>query len=156
VAAGQTATGQRSASGHKKTRSPKLKQVCFALAVFLTRPQAELKSAQTRTLKRRRGSVKKGTTGTGLNFGRRDSLLQRWRGRRAELERVVNKDITGGTFKQLRGKIKQQWGKLTDDEIDEMEGNAEILAGKLQERYGMAREDAEREARDFRTRNNWQ
>jgi uncharacterized protein YjbJ (UPF0337 family) len=68
----------------------------------------------------------------------------------------MNRDITSGTFKQIKGKIKQQWGKLTDDEIDEMEGNAEILAGKLQERYGMAREDAEREARDFRTRNNWQ
>jgi uncharacterized protein YjbJ (UPF0337 family) len=68
----------------------------------------------------------------------------------------MNKDITEGTFKQMKGKIKQQWGKLTDDEIDEMEGNAEILAGKLQERYGMAKEDAEREARDFRTRNDWQ
>src|SRR5690348_1000179 len=55
-------TGSRSASGHKKTRSPKLKQVCFALAVFLTRPQAELKSAQGGTLKRRSRSVKKGTT----------------------------------------------------------------------------------------------
>lgn len=68
----------------------------------------------------------------------------------------MNKDITAGTFKQLKGKIKQQWGKLTDDEIDQMEGNAEILAGKLQERYGMGKEDAEREARDFRSRNDWQ
>jgi uncharacterized protein YjbJ (UPF0337 family) len=91
-----------------------------------------------------------------LNFGRCGPLLQRKRGHRAEPERGMNKDITGGTFKQLKGKIKQQWGKLTDDEIDQMEGNAEILAGKLQERYGLAREDAEREARDFRTRNNWQ
>ena len=68
----------------------------------------------------------------------------------------MNKDITAGNFKQLKGKIKQQWGKLTDDEIDQMEGNAEILAGKLQERYGLGKEDAEREARDFRTRNDWQ
>lgn len=68
----------------------------------------------------------------------------------------MNKDITAGNFKQLKGKIKQQWGKLTDDEIDQMEGHSEILAGKLQERYGMAREDAEREAREFRSRNNWQ
>lgn len=68
----------------------------------------------------------------------------------------MNKDTAGGAFKQLKGKIKQQWGKLTDDEIDQMEGNAEILAGKLQERYGLAKEDAEREARDFRTRNDWQ
>lgn len=68
----------------------------------------------------------------------------------------MNKDITSGNFKQLKGKIKQQWGKLTDDEIDQMEGNAEILAGKLQERYGLAKDDAERQARDFRSRNNWQ
>ena len=68
----------------------------------------------------------------------------------------MNKDITAGNFKQLKGKIKQQWGKLTDDEIDQMEGNAEILAGKLQERYGLAQEDAERQAKEFRTRNDWQ
>lgn len=67
----------------------------------------------------------------------------------------MNRDIAGGHFKQLKGKIKQQWGKLTDDEIDQMEGNAEILAGKLQERYGMTREDAERQAREFQTRHNW-
>jgi uncharacterized protein YjbJ (UPF0337 family) len=68
----------------------------------------------------------------------------------------MNKDIAGGNFKQIKGRIKQQWGKLTDDEIDEMEGHAEILAGKLQERYGMAQADAEREVREFRSRNNWQ
>ena len=68
----------------------------------------------------------------------------------------MNKDVAQGNLKQLKGKIKQQWGKLTDDEIDQMEGNAEILAGKLQERYGLAREDAERQAREFRTTNNWQ
>ena len=64
-------------------------------------------------------------------------------------------NVVKGQFKQLKGKIKQQWGKLTDDEIDQMEGNAEILAGKLQERYGLNREEAERQARDFRTQNNW-
>jgi uncharacterized protein YjbJ (UPF0337 family) len=68
----------------------------------------------------------------------------------------MNKDIAGGNFKQLKGKIKQQWGKLTDDEIDQMEGNAEILAGKLQERYGLGKDDAERQAKEFRTRNDWQ
>lgn len=67
----------------------------------------------------------------------------------------MNKDTTQGNFNQLKGKIKQQWGKLTDDEIDEMEGNAEILSGKLQERYGLARDEAERQAREFRTNNNW-
>ena len=67
----------------------------------------------------------------------------------------MNRDITEGKFTQLKGKIKEQWGKLTDDEIDELEGKSEILAGKLQERYGLNREEAEREVRDFRARNNW-
>lgn len=67
----------------------------------------------------------------------------------------MNRDTTKGAFHQIKGKIKQQWGKLTDDEIDEMEGNAEILAGKLQQRYGLSREDAERQVRDFRSQNNW-
>ena len=67
----------------------------------------------------------------------------------------MNKDIAQGNFKQLKGKIKQQWGKLTDDEIDQLEGHAEILAGKLQERYGLQREEAERQVKEFRTRNNW-
>ena len=67
----------------------------------------------------------------------------------------MNRDIAKGNFTQLKGKIKQQWGKLTDDEIDQMEGNAEILAGKLQERYGLSREDADRQAKDFRDQNNW-
>jgi uncharacterized protein YjbJ (UPF0337 family) len=67
----------------------------------------------------------------------------------------MNKDTMQGNFTQLKGKIKQQWGKLTDDEIDQMEGHAEVLAGKLQERYGLAKEDAERQAKEFRSRNNW-
>ena len=67
----------------------------------------------------------------------------------------MNKDTLQGNFTQLKGKIKQQWGKLTDDEIDQMEGSAEILVGKLQERYGLDRNEAERQAREFRTQNNW-
>lgn len=67
----------------------------------------------------------------------------------------MNKDTIQGNFTQLKGKIKQQWGKLTDDEIDQMEGHAEILAGKLQERYGLERDEAERQAKEFRRTNNW-
>ncbi|HEY4369032.1 MAG TPA: CsbD family protein [Steroidobacteraceae bacterium] len=67
----------------------------------------------------------------------------------------MNKDTMQGNFTQLKGKIKQQWGKLTDDEIDQMEGHADILAGKLQERYGLQREEAERQAKEFRSSNNW-
>ena len=67
----------------------------------------------------------------------------------------MNKDTVQGNFTQLKGKIKQQWGKLTDDEIDQLEGHADVLAGKLQERYGLEREEAERQAKEFRKANNW-
>jgi len=56
---------------------------------------------------------------------------------------------------QIKGKVKEQWGKLTDDDLTQIEGNSEQLAGKLQERYGMARDEAERQATDFCDRNNW-
>jgi uncharacterized protein YjbJ (UPF0337 family) len=56
---------------------------------------------------------------------------------------------------QIRGKAKEQWGKLTDDDLKQLEGNAQQLAGKLQERYGMAREEAERQAKKFREQMNW-
>jgi len=67
----------------------------------------------------------------------------------------MNNDRVAGNWKQIKGKVKEQWGKLTDDEIDQLEGKGEQLAGKLQEKYGMQRDEAERQARDFRTRNNW-
>lgn len=68
----------------------------------------------------------------------------------------MDSNVAKGNFKQLKGKIKEQWGKLTDDEIDKMEGRAEILAGKLQERYGLDRTEAERQASEFKTRHGWQ
>ena len=57
----------------------------------------------------------------------------------------MNKDIIEGNWKQLKGKIKQQWGQLTDDELDEIEGSRQELSGKIQERYGKSREEADRE-----------
>jgi uncharacterized protein YjbJ (UPF0337 family) len=57
----------------------------------------------------------------------------------------MNRDTMKGQWMQLKGKIRQQWGKLTDDEVDQMQGNAEQLVGKLQERYGHTREQAEQE-----------
>ena len=67
----------------------------------------------------------------------------------------MNTDRMAGNWKQVKGKIKEQWGKLTDDEIDQLEGHTEQLAGKLQERYGLAQEEAEKQAKEFRSRNNW-
>ena len=57
----------------------------------------------------------------------------------------MNSDTFKGQWTQLKGKIRQQWGKLTDDEVDQIQGNSEMLIGKIQERYGRSRDEAERE-----------
>ena len=57
----------------------------------------------------------------------------------------MNSDTLKGQWMQIKGKIRQQWGKLTDDDITQIQGNAEQLIGKLQERYGYSREQAQRE-----------
>lgn len=62
----------------------------------------------------------------------------------------MNWDQVKGNWKQVKGSIKAQWGRLTDDELDEINGEQEKLLGILQERYGIAREEAERQVRDFR------
>jgi uncharacterized protein YjbJ (UPF0337 family) len=61
----------------------------------------------------------------------------------------MNEDKIKGQWKQLAGKFKAKWGKLTDDDLTIADGNYEYLAGKLQERYGIAREEAERQIKDF-------
>ena len=57
----------------------------------------------------------------------------------------MNRDTLKGQWTQLKGKVREQWGKLTDDDLDKAQGNAEVLIGKIQERYGRNREEAERE-----------
>lgn len=61
----------------------------------------------------------------------------------------MNRDILSGQWKQLRGEVKRQWGKLTDDELDEANGTFDIVAGKIQERYGYTRDRAERDLDAF-------
>jgi uncharacterized protein YjbJ (UPF0337 family) len=61
----------------------------------------------------------------------------------------VNQDILEGKWKQLKGKVKQQWGKLTDDQLDEISGRREELAGLLQEHYGYSVARAQKEVDDF-------
>ena len=63
----------------------------------------------------------------------------------------MNKDILQGKWHQLKGDVKARWGKLTDDDIDLVSGSAEKLVGVIQERYGYARDQAEREVREFST-----
>jgi len=57
----------------------------------------------------------------------------------------MNKDILQGKRRELKGLVKEQWGKLTDDDLDRIEGQAERLVGLLQQRYGYAKEKAEQE-----------
>lgn len=62
----------------------------------------------------------------------------------------MNSDTLKGKWMQVRGEVKSAWGKLTDDELTEIEGNTEKLVGKLQEKYGYSREKAEMEVSNFR------
>lgn len=61
----------------------------------------------------------------------------------------MNWDQVEGNWKQIRGKVRAKWGELTDDEIDRIKGERDVLIGKIQEKYGMAKEDAEQEVRDW-------
>jgi uncharacterized protein YjbJ (UPF0337 family) len=68
-------------------------------------------------------------------------------------ESEMNKDQAAGNWKELKGKIKQQWGKLTDDDLTVLEGSADELSGRIQKRYGIAKEEAEKQIETFRTTN---
>jgi uncharacterized protein YjbJ (UPF0337 family) len=61
----------------------------------------------------------------------------------------MNRDTMEGNWKQLKGKAKAQWGKLTDDDLDVAAGRAEELAGRIQERYGKSKEEARKEVDAF-------
>ena len=62
----------------------------------------------------------------------------------------MNSDTLKGQWHQVKGEIKNQWGKLTDDDVNQIEGNGEKLIGKLQERYGYAKDRAQQEFDNFK------
>ena len=64
----------------------------------------------------------------------------------------MNRDTLKGQWKQVKGDVKRQWGKFTDDDLTQIDGNFDKLMGKLQEHYGYQRELAEREINDFLAR----
>ncbi len=61
----------------------------------------------------------------------------------------MNADTLKGQWHQIKGNAKTQWGKLTNDDLEQIEGQSERLVGKVQERYGYARERAQKEVDDF-------
>lgn len=61
----------------------------------------------------------------------------------------MNEDILKGKWTQLKGEVQVQWGKLTNDDLDVIQGDSQKLIGLLQERYGYAREEASKHLEDF-------
>ncbi len=61
----------------------------------------------------------------------------------------MNKDTFEGNWTELKGKVKQKWGKLTDDKLDQVNGKRDQLAGEIQQAYGVSRDEAEKQVKDF-------
>ncbi|MCC6471039.1 MAG: CsbD family protein [Alphaproteobacteria bacterium] len=61
----------------------------------------------------------------------------------------MNWDIAKGNWKEIKGKVKQQWGNLTDDDLMKIEGKRDQLIGRVQERYGIAKDEAEKQVKDW-------
>lgn len=62
---------------------------------------------------------------------------------------MMNWDQVSGNWKQFKGKIQEKWGNLTDDDLDVIAGKRDQLVGRLQERYGLVKEAAERQVKDW-------
>jgi uncharacterized protein YjbJ (UPF0337 family) len=65
----------------------------------------------------------------------------------------MNQDRLGGSWKQVKGKLKEEWGKLTDDDLDVIAGRRDQLLGRIQQRHGIAKEEAQRQVDSFERRN---
>jgi uncharacterized protein YjbJ (UPF0337 family) len=61
----------------------------------------------------------------------------------------MNWDQVAGKWKQFKGSVKQRWGQLTDDDLDFISGTRDKLIGRIQERYGITREEAQKQAEDW-------
>jgi uncharacterized protein YjbJ (UPF0337 family) len=68
---------------------------------------------------------------------------------RSDRERLMNKDTIEGNWKEFKGKIREKWGKLTDDRLDVIEGKRDQLAGEIQQAYGISKEQAEKQVKEF-------
>jgi len=61
----------------------------------------------------------------------------------------MNSDQLKGKWKQMKGSVKERWGKLTDDDLDVIDGQSDQLIGKIQERYGVARQEAQKQVDEW-------
>lgn len=62
----------------------------------------------------------------------------------------MNSDQVEGKWKQMKGALKEKWGKLTDDDLKIIEGNRDQLIGTVQERYGIAKEEAQKQVEEWK------
>jgi len=67
----------------------------------------------------------------------------------------MNEDRIGGNWKQFKGKVKEKWGDLTDDDMTVVEGKRDQLVGKIQERYGYEKDRAEKEVKEWEVSNKY-
>jgi uncharacterized protein YjbJ (UPF0337 family) len=68
---------------------------------------------------------------------------------------TMNEHTLKGEWNQMKGSVKQKWGELTNDDLDQIEGSRDKLVGRVQERYGHSKEDAERDVDNWRRENNY-
>ncbi len=61
----------------------------------------------------------------------------------------MNKDTLEGNLKMFQGQVRKQWGKLTDDDVEKVAGHLDLLTGKVQERYGIAKEEAAKQVQQW-------
>lgn len=64
----------------------------------------------------------------------------------------MNNDELKGKWKQVKGNVKKNWAKLTDDDLEAIKGNKDILVGKIQERYGITKEEAKKQLDKFKSK----
>lgn len=67
----------------------------------------------------------------------------------------MNDDRISGNWKQFKGKVKEKWGQLTDDDMDVVEGKRDQLVGRIQERYGYGKDQADKELKDWEDTNQY-
>jgi uncharacterized protein YjbJ (UPF0337 family) len=96
-----------------------------------------VESVRQRTEKPRRTRHSVRTPGCAVRSRRSPSIQRK--------ESAMNWDRIEGNWKQLKGNVKQQWGKLTDDQLDVIAGKRDSLAGKIQETYGLSKDEAEKQ-----------
>jgi uncharacterized protein YjbJ (UPF0337 family) len=78
-----------------------------------------------------------------------EKLAQRFSGRFCKENRVMNWDQLKGEWKEAKGKLRSKWAKLTDDDLENIAGKKDVLVGRLQQRYGWKKDQAEKDVDDY-------